>query len=174
MNHRPFEDWLLDDQPLIPEQSRDLQTHLRGCDSCSAIAESNLALRSARLMSPAPGFTVRWQERLVIARRAQRQRNVIGILAFSLGGLLFLGLLVGPTLRSLIGSPAEWIAMLVHTLLFAYTLFVAILEAGSVLFRVLPSFVPTFVWLVMLSAFCGLGLLGSVSIWRLTRLPQGA
>ena len=84
MNHRPFEDWLLDDQPLTPDQIRDLQIHLRGCDSCSAIAESNLALRSARLMSPAPGFNIRWQERLVVARRAQRQRNVIGILAFSL------------------------------------------------------------------------------------------
>ncbi len=31
MNHRPFEDWLLDDQPLTPEQKRDLQSHLRTC-----------------------------------------------------------------------------------------------------------------------------------------------
>jgi hypothetical protein len=173
MNHRPFEDWLLDDLPLTPEQSRELQAHLRGCDSCSAIAESNLALRSARLTSPAPGFTARWQERLVMERQTQRRRARIGSMVFSMGGLILLALLTGPTLLSLIASPAEWIAMLVRTLLFAYTLLAALLEVGSILFRVLPGFVPPFAWLVLLSAFSGLGLLGSVSIWRLTRLPQG-
>jgi hypothetical protein len=53
MNHRPFEDWLLDDQPLNPSQKRELDTHLRACKVCSGIAESNLALRSARVIAPA-------------------------------------------------------------------------------------------------------------------------
>ena len=173
MNHRPFEDWLLDDQLLTPDQARDLQAHIRDCDSCSAIAESNLALRSARLTSPAPGFTTRWQQRLFAAREAQRRRARIGSLVFALGGLVFLALLTGPTLLSLIDSPARWIASLVTVLLYAYTLLVAVLEAGSILFRVLPGFVPPFIWLVLVSAFSGLALLGSVSIWRLTHLPQG-
>jgi anti-sigma factor RsiW len=173
MNHRPFEDWLLDDQLLTPDQARDLQAHLRDCDSCSAIAESNLALRSARLTSPAPGFSARWQQRLVAARKAQRRRARIGSLVFALGGLVFLALLIGPTLISLIASPARWLAAMVTTLLYIYTLLAAVLEAGSVLFRVLPDFMPPFVWLVLVSAISGLALLGSVSIWRLTRLPQG-
>ena len=173
MNHRPFEDWLLDDQPLTPEQKRDLRSHLRACDSCAAVAEANLALRSAHLVSPAPGFSTRWEERLVAARRSQRKRVLIGSLVFSLGGLFLLALLAGPILLSLIGSPAEWISMLVRTVLLSYTLVIAIVEAGSVIFRVLPGFVPPFMWLVLLSALSGLGLLGSVSIWRLTRIPQG-
>jgi len=173
MNHRPFEDLLLDDQLLDPAQKRELDVHLRTCKSCSAIAESNLALRSARLVAPAPGFAVRFQERLVLARRAQRRRTLLGTLFFSLGGMVLLALLAGPTLVSLIGSPAAWISAMVQALLFIYTTTLAVAEAGSVVFRVLPGFMPPFVWLVLLSTVSGLGLLWSVSIWRLIRRPQG-
>ena len=173
MKHRPFEDWLLDDQPLDPTQKRELDAHLRACNACRAIAESNLALRSARVIAPAPGFTARWQERLVLARHAQRRRTLLGTLFFSLGGLLLLALLAGPILVSLIGSPAEWISAMVRALLFLYTTTLAVVEAGSVMFRVLPGFLPPFVWLVLLSTLSGLGLLWSVSIWRLVRRPQG-
>jgi hypothetical protein len=173
MNHRPFEDWLLDDQPLNPTQKRELNAHLRACKVCSAIAESNLALRSARLVAPAPGFSARWQERLVLARRAQRRRTLLGTLFFSLGGLLLVAILAGPILVSLIGSPAEWISAMVHAILFVYTTILAVTQAGSVLFRVLPGFVPPFAWLVLFSTLSGFGLLWSVSIWRLIRRPQG-
>ncbi len=174
MNHRPFEDWLLEDQQLDPAQKRELDSHLRECETCTSIAEANLALRSARLVSPAPGFTARFQERLVLAREAQRRRTVLGSIFFSLGGLVLLGLLVGPTLFSFIGSPAEWLTLLLNGALFAYSMMVAAGEASFVLLHVLPGFVPVFAWLVVLSAICGLGLLWSVSIWRIARVPQGA
>jgi hypothetical protein len=173
MNHRPFEDWLLDDQPLNPTQKRELDGHLRVCKVCSAIAESNLALRSARVVAPAPGFANRWQERLVATRRAQRRRTLLGTLFFSAGGLLLIAFLAGPALVSLFGSPAEWISALVHAALFIYTTTLAVAGAGSVLFRVLPGFVPPFLWLVFFSTLSGFALLWSVSIWRLVRRPQG-
>jgi hypothetical protein len=173
MKHRPFEDWLLDDQLLNPAQKRDLDAHLRDCNACRAIAESNLALRSARVVGPAPGFTARFQERLVLARRAQRRRTLLGTLFFSLGGMILLALLTGPTLVSMIGSPAAWLAAMVQALLFIYSTVMAVLEASPVVFRVLPGFMPPFVWLVLLSTLSGLGLLWSISIWRLVRRPQG-
>jgi len=173
MNHRPFEDWLLEDQYLNPAQKRELDTHLRECETCKAIAEANLALRSARLAAPAPGFSVRFQERLALAREAQRRRTVLGSILFSIGGLVLLALLAGPTLFSFIGSPAEWLTFILNGALFAYSMLVASSEAGFVLLQVLPGFVPVFVWLVVLSAFGGLGLLWSVSIWRIVRVPQG-
>jgi len=173
MNHRPFEDWLLDDQLLDPAQKRELDGHLRTCNACCAIAESNLALRSARIVGPAPGFTARFQERLVLARRAQRRRTLLGALFLSLGGVLLLAFLAGPTLVSLLSSPAEWISGVVQAGLFTYTTVMAVAEAGSVIFRVMPGFMPPFIWLVLLSTLSGLGLLWSVSIWRLMRRPQG-
>lgn len=173
MNHQPFEDWLLDDQLLEPAQKRELDAHLRTCNTCSSIAESNLALRSARIVGPAPGFAARFQERLVLARRAQRRRTLLGTLFFSLGGMILLALLTGPTLVSLLGSPAEWISAMVRAVLFIYSTMMAVGEAGSVIFRILPGFMPPFVWLILLSTLSGLGLLWSVSIWRLMRRPQG-
>lgn len=173
MNHRPFEDWLLGDQHLEPAQKRELDNHLRECKPCTAIAEANLALRSARLVAPAPGFSVRFQERLALARKAQRRRNVLGSLLFGMGGLVLLAALAGPTLFSVIGSPAEWLTVFLNGILFVYSVLVAVGEASPVLLRVLPGFVPPFIWLVVLSAISGLGLLWSVSIWRMSRLPQG-
>jgi hypothetical protein len=173
MNHRPFEDWLLDDQRLDPAQKRELDAHLRECKTCTAIAEANLALRSARLVTPAPGFSVRFQERLAGARAAQRRRTVLGSILFAVGGLVLLGALAGPALFSFIGSPAEWLALFLNGALFVYSMLIAVGEASPVLLRVLPEFVPPFIWLVVLSAISGLGLLWSVSIWRIVRVPQG-
>ena len=173
MKHRPFEDWLLEDQRLDPAQKRELDAHLRACDTCTAIAEVNLALRSARVVGPAPGFTVRFQERLTLHRKAQRQRTIIGSTVFVLGGLALLAFLAGPTLFSLITSPAGWLVLLVNAAVFLYSLVVAASEAGSVMLRVLPGLVPPFFWLVMISTISGLGLLWTISIWRLARLPQG-
>ena len=73
MNHRPFEDWLLEDQPLTSDQERDLQAHLRTCTSCSAIAESNFALHSTHMVRPAEGFAARFQLRLIENRKAAAQ-----------------------------------------------------------------------------------------------------
>ena len=108
-----------------------------------------------------------------MARRAQRRRTLLGTLFFSLGGMVLLALLAGPTLVSVLGSPAEWISAIVRALLFIYTTVMAVGEASAVIFRVVPGFMPTFAWLVLISTLSGLGLLWSVSIWRLMRRPQG-
>ena len=78
MEHQPFEDWLLADQPLPPEKKRELQSHLRECSQCSALAEVNLSLRAAKLATPPAGFTSRWQSRLATQRKSQRRRQLIG------------------------------------------------------------------------------------------------
>ncbi len=173
MNHRPFEDWLLEDQPLTPEQKRELQSHLRVCTSCAAIAESNLALHSTRIVSPAPGFGGRFQVRLAQHRREQRWRQIIGSLVLVFGGLGLLYWLAGPVIQEMLRSPAEWITTAVGYFLFILTSIQALGEAGSILLRVLPGFVSPFGWLVLFSLVGGFALLWTVSIWRFTRIPQG-
>ena len=44
MNHQPFETWLLDDKVLTPTEKRELDSHLRTCKNCTALAETGLAL----------------------------------------------------------------------------------------------------------------------------------
>ncbi len=173
MNHRPFEDWLLDDQPLDPQQQRDLQNHLRDCVSCSAIVESNMALRGTRMLSPEPGFADRFAVRLARRCVEQRWRQVIGTVLLVLSGLGMMVILAGPAVVDALTSPSAWITAVVGYFLFVITSFRVLSEAGEVLLRVLPSFISPAGWFVTVAAFTGLLVLWAYAIRRLGRAPQG-
>lgn len=173
MNHRPFENWLLDDQPLTREQKRDLLAHLRTCPACTALAETGLALRSARPVAPVSGFAARWQARLALARKTQRRRARLGVVILVVVGLVLLAWLIGPAAIAVAGSPADWIAAWARYLVYIVVMLQTLNEAGSVVLRVLPGLLPGFGWMMLVSAVSGLAMLWTVSIWRLTRLPRG-
>ena len=173
MNHRPFEDWLLEDQPLTGEQERELQVHLRACTSCAAIAESNLALHSTHMVSPAVGFVSRFEIYLAKQRKAARVRQVIGALIFVLAGLACLYWYASPFIQDVMRSPAGWITNVVGYLLFMLTSLQVFSELSRVSFHLLLDFVPPLGWFVILFLVSGLGLLEAFSIWRFTRAPQG-
>jgi hypothetical protein len=173
MNHQPFETWLLDELPLAPEQKRELDFHLRTCSRCSALLETGRVLHAPRMVSPAPGFTQRFQAQLAARRAAERRQRFWGVIVFSLTGMAVLMWLASPWLGGLIESPAEWINLALGYLLFVLSSAQALTEVGSVFLRVVPGFVPPFVWMVLASALAGIGLLWTVSIWRITRVPQG-
>jgi hypothetical protein len=173
MNHRPFEDWLLDDQPLSIEQKRELQSHLRVCNSCSAIAESNLALHTIHIVSPTPGFRDRFQLRLAKRRREQKWRQIIGILVLVLGGMGLVYWLAGPIIQEAFSSPAELITSAVGYFLFILTSLQVLSMASTILLRVVPTFVSPSVLFVTALIISGAGFLWIVSIWRVTRTPQG-
>jgi hypothetical protein len=59
MNHRPFEDWLLNDMPMTPEQKRELDMHVRDCPYCTALVETGMALKTVKKVSPQAGFAAR-------------------------------------------------------------------------------------------------------------------
>ena len=173
MNHQPFEDWLLNDKLIDPKQKLELDVHLRTCAYCSALAETGKALGAVKMVSPAAGFTTRFQARLAMQRVADRRRRLWGAVLFTLGGLVMLMWLVGPYLVSFFASPATWITSLIEWGVFLITTLRAIAQASSVLFDVIPGFVPPFAWMVLISALAGVGLLWSVSIWRFVRVPLG-
>ena len=173
MNHQPFESWLLDDLHLAPEQKRELDTHLRTCTQCTALAETGLVLRATRMVSPAAGFTARFQERLAARRLAERRQRFWGVIVFTLAGVSVLAWMAAPLIGPVLDSPAGWITLLLSYILFIVSSVQAMTEVGSVLLRVVPGFVPPFVWMVLASALAGISLLWTVSIWRFTRVPQG-
>ena len=173
MKHQPFEEWLLNETPITPEQKRELDMHVRSCAYCSALLETDITLHSVKMIAPADGFTARFQTRLAERRLADRRRRVWGIILFLLGGLSFLVWLAGPSIFSFLSSPEIWVVKLVEWGIFTITTLQALSQAGSVLLRVLPDFVPPFAWMVIISGLAGISLLWSVSIWRFTRVPQG-
>jgi hypothetical protein len=173
MKHQPFEDWLLNDRLIDPKQRLELDAHLRVCSYCSALAETGKALRSVKMVSPAVGFSERFQTRLAARKVAERRRRLWGAVLFTFGGLAMLMWITSPYLASFLASPAAWIASLIEWGVFLVTTLQAIGQAGSVLLDVIPGFLPPFVWMVILSTLAGIGLLWSVSIWRFVRVPRG-
>ena len=173
MNHQPFETWLLEDKLISPEQRRELHSHLRTCAYCAALLETGKALSSVKMMSPALGFTASFQARLAAHKVADRRRRFWGAILFVAGGLAILMWVAGPYLASFLASPATWISALVEWGIYLITTLQAMAQAGSVLWHVVPGFVSPFAWMILLSAFAGISLLWSVSIWRFIRVPRG-
>ncbi len=121
MNHQPFRDWLLVDEPLTEAQSRSLQEHLAECDSCSQIAQSwqqaERAIKSAPEVAPEPGFTQRWQVHLAEYERHQQKRQgwvsigITAILAVAL--IVILGIQVWPILKDPIPLVTTWLSQVI-------------------------------------------------------------
>ena len=173
MDHRPFEDWLLDTQPLTTDQNRQLNTHLRTCSSCTALAEVNLALKSASMAAPAAGFTDRFQVRLAARKQALRRRNFWG---FALLTLSVLGIFVWvswPVLRDLFQSPVNLLSSWMASLVSFWASLQAIFRAGLVLFKVAPGFIPVYIWAIILFAAGGWSMVWVVSLMKFTKVPQG-
>jgi len=173
MNHRPFEDWLINDRALTLAEKLQLDEHLRGCKSCTALVETGIELRSANWVLPRSGFTQRFQARLAAHKVAERRRRVLGAFVLILGGGLISGWLTEPYLSTLIASPAQWITLVISYLLFITSSIQTLTMAIRVIFNIAPDFLPAYIWMVMISIVAGLGLLWSVSIWRFTRHSQG-
>ena len=173
MNHQPFEDWLLNNSAITQEQKRDLDSHLRTCAYCAALARTDRVLRAVKMASPASGFVTRFEIRLAAQKAVDRRRRIVGSILFTLGGLAFMIWFASPYLATFLASPATWVAALVELGVFLVTTFQATAQAGVVILDVLQGFLPPFAWMVMLSMIAGVSLLWSVSIWRFVRVPQG-
>ncbi len=173
MNHQPFETWLLEDKHLSKTEKRDLDAHLRTCRTCSALAETELALRSAKVISPKAGFVLRFQQQLAAHKVAERRRRLWGLFVLIFGGLGLLGFLAAPYIYAFLSAPIEWLTATLGYFLFMFTSLQAFSEILRVFARILPDFIPPYAWMVIFSSLAGMGLLWAVSIWRFSRKSQG-
>jgi hypothetical protein len=173
MNHRPFEDWLLANEPLTTEQKNDLQSHLRACPSCMALAEVNVVLHMARPVSPASGFANRFQARLIAKRAAERRRNLIGIILLAASGVLALFWFTLPYVLWAIESPVEMFATWFASAIYLVISLQVFLQAGSVVFRVASGFIPVYAWVTAFFLFAISGSLWILFFRKFASLREG-
>jgi len=173
MNHQSFVQWLLKDKNLTPAETRELDLHLRTCAHCTALSATGLALRSAPIVAPAAGFTLRFQQRLAAQKIAERRRKLWGMIILLVSGAGLLAWFTAPYLFAFFTAPVEWITAGVGYFLFIITSLQALTEVMTVLLRMATDFIPPYVWMVLVSALAGLGLLWTISIWQFSRTPQG-
>lgn len=173
MDHQPFETWLLADEPLTPQQKHELQTHMKTCRACAAIAEVNMALKSVRMAAPAEGFANRFQVRLAARKVAQRRRNFWGFFILSLSVVSILIWIAWPVLSIAFDSPVNLLASWLSTLISIWVSLQAMFHAGAVAFDVIPGFVPSYAWGFVLFAAAAWCVVWVFSLLKLTKLQQG-
>ncbi len=173
MNHQPFEDWLLKEQPLTDEQQGQLQAHLRACLACAALREVDLALAAARPVAPARGFRARFQVRLAAYKAAQRRRMASGVLVLSAGVLAILALLIWPTAQAFFASPSLSLSSLFSRLVEIWISFQVYRDTLTTFLHVLDGLIPAHVRTLATLLTLGGGLLWFVSLKKAARVPQG-
>ncbi len=127
MNHQPFKDWLLSEEPLTQEQSLTMQEHLRECTLCQGkqaawVEVENLFHKSPQA-APAPGFTTRWQEHLAAANLRQQRRQAWKVFAIIAGAAAILMFVLGIQVVEILRTPQQltlvWISRLASLLSYA-------------------------------------------------------
>ena len=100
MSHQPYETWLLSEENLAEEEEKALQAHLEECQQCQKLSHSwsqvQSLIASTSEPEPAPGFSLRWEQRLAVRKQHQQQRKMwfLTLGLFALASLIFLGLAV--------------------------------------------------------------------------------
>ncbi len=174
MDHRLFETWLLEKPSLTPDQRHALQAHLRGCKSCAALTEVNLALQRTSTARPAKGFGNRFQARLAARRVEQRRQAVLGGVVLVVGALGLLAWLLLPFWPVVQTEPAQAFTVWATNLIVLFTSAQAYGQAGAVLLKVFGGMVPAFVWMILFSALAGSATLWSFTIWKTTQVTRHA
>jgi hypothetical protein len=171
MNHQPFEDWLLNDDRLTAGEEWELNLHLRGCAECARLAQANHALRAAPISAPSVGFVLRFQEKLIAERKAKRIRNILGLTLILVVGLGVILLLVPAYMNEISTSPTQLAVTWSTRLVYIGLTLRSIAQTGN-LFADVATFVPSYVWLLSLTALIGSGFLWLFSSRRFTRFLE--
>ncbi|HCC78682.1 MAG: hypothetical protein A2X25_10215 [Chloroflexi bacterium GWB2_49_20] len=172
MNHRPFEDWLLENQPLTPEQNRELNAHLKTCTTCTALTEVDLSLKSTWLVAPKAGFTERFQLQMVAERKLIRKRQLWGLGLLALIAFISVGFLIFQLFTVWLSSPAQ---LFVTWVTWWVTLVSSIRTYGSIglaLLEIAAGIIPLPLWLGLAAGSFLLVLGWVASLWKLSYSTQ--
>jgi predicted anti-sigma-YlaC factor YlaD len=174
MRHQPFENWIIDGEPLKPDQVHTLNAHLQACEDCRKLSQNWLGAR-AHLLSvahttPAPGFTQRFTAKLAERRFQQQQIQIRRTLLFLFGGSIasMLALLVYLLLAV---SPAGLFVSIFQSVTHTVVWISHFKETYLPLVQSLPVFVPIALWILFTTGMCIFSLMWVFFVWRLS--PKG-
>lgn len=168
MNHQPFENWLLSEETLNPDEALELEAHLETCDHCRELQAAWLGVinlfQDVPELEPIPGFVNRWQDRLAIDRQVEtsaryRWQSMI-MLILIVNAIAGLAVLLGTQFLTTFDTPLTLLLSGVYRLASFVSLVNAIQNISFTLFRTITSVVPAGIWAVL-----GIGLVGSVATW---------
>lgn len=174
MCHQPFENWIIEQSALTPQERRQLEEHLETCPQCKRLQSNmqavNVRLFSARQANPSPGFSTRWQTTLQNRLEEKRMKEILQIRRFFLflGTATFVSLIllvlfaiVGGGAVNLLGTTLERLSTATQWLQTLQGYLFALLQ-------ITPPVVPLILWISITTVFSILALIWVVSLWRIT------
>lgn len=83
MNHKQFEELILNSEPLTPSEEDLLKTHLLSCQRCKALKGAwkfvEQDFKSLPMVSPPPEFVANWEKYQISATEKRAKRNSIAL-----------------------------------------------------------------------------------------------
>ena len=180
MNHQPFENWLLSEDPLSEDDERALQEHLMVCDQCGELENAWLDISNLFAevpeVEPAPGFVNRWQSTLEADQAAikvmrHRWQSWIVLVLIANGAALAL-LLYGVQFFNAYNSFTDWVLSWVYKAATAMLLANGFRNIFVTLFRTIPQLIPTGWWIGITITLCVSSFIWIVSMKKLASLPR--
>jgi hypothetical protein len=169
MSHQPFDTWLLDETNLSPQQEADLTAHLVDCPQCRQLQAGWQAaqnhLRTSRLVSPAPGFSRRFnasltERRIQLAHQKQIRRLILGLSLTLIASAALLGILVFS-----VNSPVDF-------LIRATSAITGVIgwwnRAQIIVLSAITQPVFLAVWILLTSGICMLVIGWLFTLWRIS------
>ena len=180
MDHKPYESWLVADEPLQPDQEISLQEHLETCKSCRQLQTSwrkvEVIFAERNFIQPQPGFTERWQLRLLdelnIDSKKQQLRSTWIFLAATTGAAFLVLVIMSMRFFATMQNPTEAFISGMTMVAGILNLTETIQHAVYPLFDVIILSVPTIWWFFLVLSASLLTLVLTLSILRIYRLRR--
>ena len=171
MNHQPFENWILDELTLTPQEQSSLEQHVKECPDCYRLQRSWSKVQQQIVAAPrkaAPAsFMTHWKSNFA-ARQIEQERRQARTLLISLAsgaGAILIALTV------ILMPEFSLISLLVGFLTTIVKLFSGIESTWSMVSNIVNS-APTVTLVVtglMIAGWISLAAFAwGISIWRIT------
>jgi hypothetical protein len=157
MNHQPFESWLLSEDALDEDQARSLRKHLENCDQCSSLEASwndvHRLFEITPQVTPAPGFSARWQARLEGQQRKRHLYQSWILFAGTAGSAAVLLILLCLQALPILRTPENLLLFLIYRLVSLVAYVQTAQNLVWSLFGTIADLVPPPVWIGLFGTF---------------------
>lgn len=171
MSHPRFEAMLFERGDLEGRERLALEQHLQECDICQRLASQWLVvegqLQKAPMAEPAPGFTLRFQERLGLQRRTRRTWTMIGVGIVAAVALLAVAILIGQSLLPIISPGIRYLLKSITSLMIFGGLMQALTDFVGLLIERLVANISPSTLLSYSALFSGMAVIWITTMYKL-------
>ncbi|MFC2064073.1 hypothetical protein ACFLXB_03140 [Chloroflexota bacterium] len=168
MNHQPFEDWLIENQSLTSQQSKDLGEHLNKCSYCSALVQVDQVFQTSKMASPPQGFVDRFRVKLVEEQKLRHKRLIWGMGSLGIIAVLLVVLFGYQYLSNWTISPTDVLVNFVTWITGFSATIRAYGSVGMVLINMIYGIIPLPLWLSFFFGGFLLVLAWATTLWKLS------